>query len=63
VEHAVAHSFGGDPVPQAMVITGIVVAFAGTAMAVAPLMRYHALTGRTTFPPVAPPQSKGGDAP
>lgn len=28
-----------DPIPQAMVITGIVVAFAGTALAVAILMR------------------------
>ncbi|UFN48577.1 NADH-quinone oxidoreductase subunit K [Roseomonas sp. OT10] len=31
--------FGGDPVPQAMVITGLVVAFAATALAVALLLR------------------------
>lgn len=31
--------FLGDPVPQAMVITGIVVAFAATALAVALLLR------------------------
>jgi multicomponent Na+:H+ antiporter subunit C len=31
--------FTGDPVPQAMVITGIVVAFAASALAVALLLR------------------------
>ena len=31
--------FGGDPVPQALVITGIVVAFAATALAVALVTR------------------------
>jgi len=31
--------FGGDPVPQALVITGIVVAFSATALAVALLNR------------------------
>ena len=41
---AVAHrgaaaGFGGDPVPQALVITGLVVAFAATALAVALLLR------------------------
>jgi multicomponent Na+:H+ antiporter subunit C len=30
-----AAGFGGDPIPQALVITGIVVAFAATALAVA----------------------------
>ena len=34
-----AAGFGGDPVPQALVITGIVVAFAATALAVALLLR------------------------
>jgi multicomponent Na+:H+ antiporter subunit C len=34
-----AAGFGGDPVPQALVITGIVVAFASTALAVAFLLR------------------------
>jgi multicomponent Na+:H+ antiporter subunit C len=33
---------GGDPVPQAMVITGLVVAFSATALAVALLLRLHA---------------------
>ena len=34
-----AAGMGGDPVPQAMVITGIVVAFSATALAVALLLR------------------------
>ena len=34
-----AAGFGGDPVPQALVITGIVVAVAATALAVALLLR------------------------
>jgi len=39
-----------DPVPQAMVLTGIVVAVAATALALALLRRLHALTGRTQLP-------------
>ena len=35
-----------DPVPQAMVLTGIVVAVAATALALALVRRFHALTGR-----------------
>jgi multicomponent Na+:H+ antiporter subunit C len=35
-----------DPVPQAMVITGIVVAFSATALAVALLLRLFEETGR-----------------
>jgi multicomponent Na+:H+ antiporter subunit C len=31
--------FAGDPIPQALVITGIVVAFAATALAVALILR------------------------
>ena len=34
-----AAGFAGDPVPQAMVITGLVVAFAATALAVALVLR------------------------
>ena len=34
-----AAGFGGDPVPQALVITGIVVAFSATALAVTLLLR------------------------
>ena len=40
---------GGDPVPQALVITGIVVAFSATAMAVALVMRLYATTGAATL--------------
>lgn len=39
-----AAGFGADPVPQALVITGIVVAFSATAMAVALLLRLHDVT-------------------
>jgi len=41
--------FGGDPVPQALVITGLVVAFAATALAVALLLRLFQEIGRTTL--------------
>jgi multicomponent Na+:H+ antiporter subunit C len=34
-----AAGFGGDPVPQALLITGIVVAFSATALAVALVVR------------------------
>ncbi len=39
-----------DPVPQAMVLTGIVVAVAATALALALTRRLHALTGRLELP-------------
>ncbi|MBK6865002.1 MAG: NADH-quinone oxidoreductase subunit K [Ideonella sp.] len=39
-----------DPVPQAMVLTGIVVAVAATALALALVRRLHALTGRLELP-------------
>jgi multicomponent Na+:H+ antiporter subunit C len=41
--------FGGDPVPQALVITGIVVAFSATALAVALLLRLFEATGAATL--------------
>jgi multicomponent Na+:H+ antiporter subunit C len=44
-----AAGLGGDPVPQALVITGLVVAFAATALAVALLLRLFQATGRTTL--------------
>ncbi len=40
---------GGDPVPQALVITGIVVAFAATALAVALLLRLFEESGEATL--------------
>jgi len=39
----------GDPVPQALVITGIVVAFAATALAVALLVRLLEAAGSATL--------------
>ena len=44
-----AAGLGGDPVPQALVITGIVVAFSATALAVALLLRLHEAGGEATF--------------
>lgn len=39
-----------DPVPHAMVLTGIVVAVAATALALALVRRLHALTGHRQLP-------------
>jgi multicomponent Na+:H+ antiporter subunit C len=39
-----------DPVPQALIITGIVVAFSATALALALIARLGALTGRARLP-------------
>ena len=44
-----AAGFGGDPVPQALVITGIVVAFSATALAIALLLRLFRETGRANL--------------
>jgi multicomponent Na+:H+ antiporter subunit C len=54
--------FGGDPIPQALVITGMVVAFAATALAVALLLRLFAVAGSATLQapaesPALPPQA------
>lgn len=46
-----AAGLGGDPVPQALVITGIVVAFAATAMAIALLLRLFQESGQATLEP------------
>jgi multicomponent Na+:H+ antiporter subunit C len=46
-----AAGLGGDPVPQALVITGLVVAFAATALAIALLLRLFQETGRATLRP------------
>ena len=53
-----------DPVPQAMVITGIVVAFAASALAVALVLRLFDATGRATLRPDAwtKPPGDGADA-
>jgi multicomponent Na+:H+ antiporter subunit C len=41
--------FAADPVPQSMVITGIVVAFAASALAIALVLRLFEETGRVTL--------------
>jgi multicomponent Na+:H+ antiporter subunit C len=46
-----AAGLGGDPVPQALVITGIVVAFSATALAVALLLRLYRETGDVSLNP------------
>ena len=48
---------GGDPVPQALLITGIVVAFSATALAVALLLRLFDATGSVTLANEAPTES------
>lgn len=43
------HHGGPDPVPQALVLTGIVVAIAATALAVVLIRRYYHLSGLTSL--------------
>jgi multicomponent Na+:H+ antiporter subunit C len=45
---------GSDPVPQALIITGIVVALSATALVVALVVRHAGLGGGTTLPEDAP---------
>lgn len=52
-----ALGLGGDPVPQALLITGIVVAFSASALAVTLLLRLHDETGTTTLASDAPAPS------
>jgi multicomponent Na+:H+ antiporter subunit C len=54
-----AAGLGGDPIPQALVITGIVVAFAGSALAAALLLRLQQKAGKPTLHPDAPPPADG----
>jgi multicomponent Na+:H+ antiporter subunit C len=49
-----AAGFAADPIPQAMVITGIVVAFSATAVAVALLLRLFDTSGKATINPDDP---------
>ena len=53
------HGWGGDPVPQALLITGLVVAFSATALAVALLLRLHDEAGSATLAPDAPAADAG----
>lgn len=55
-----AAGLGGDPVPQAMVITGIVVAFSATALAVALSLRLVLVSGAATLEAEAEPSEKDG---
>jgi multicomponent Na+:H+ antiporter subunit C len=41
--------FGGDPIPQALIITGLVVAFAATALALAIALRLFQVSGSATL--------------
>jgi multicomponent Na+:H+ antiporter subunit C len=53
--------FGGDPVPQALLITGIVVAFSATALAVALLLRLHESSGTATLSDDVKPATANSD--
>ncbi len=55
-----AAGLGGDPVPQALVITGIVVAFSATAMAIALLLRLFQETGQASLDSDDPPNAGAG---
>lgn len=61
-----ALEWGGDPVPQALLITGLVVAFSATALAVALLLRLAHETGSATLAADAPEAARSdagaGDA-
>ncbi|MFO1157968.1 MAG: NADH-quinone oxidoreductase subunit K [Reyranellaceae bacterium] len=57
-----AAGFAADPVPQAMVITGIVVAFAATALAIGLILRLVATGGRPTLDPDDQPADEGEGA-
>ena len=55
-----ALGLGGDPVPQALVITAIVVAFSATAIAIALLLRLHAEEGSASIEESnSPPKDDG----
>ena len=53
-----AAGMGGDPVPQALLITGVVVAFSATALAVALVLRLFEVAGSATFTAEAPAQAQ-----
>lgn len=53
-----AAGVGNDPVPQALVITGVVVAFSATALAITLLLRLFDAAGSTTLDSLAPPSPR-----
>ncbi len=57
-----AGAMGADPVPQAMVITGLVVAFAATALGVALVVRLARETGSADRRAEEPTQAAGDGA-
>ena len=57
-----AAGMGNDPVPQALVITGVVVAFSATALAIALLLRLFQATGSTTLGNGAPPRAGSNES-
>jgi multicomponent Na+:H+ antiporter subunit C len=56
-----AAGFGGDPIPHALVITGMVVAFAATALAVALLLQLFQTSNSATLR--ADAASRASDSP
>jgi multicomponent Na+:H+ antiporter subunit C len=55
-----AFGFGGDPVPQALLITALVVAFSAAALAIALLLRLYDETGSVSVEADAPAGSGSG---
>jgi multicomponent Na+:H+ antiporter subunit C len=55
-----AVGWGGDPVPQALLITGLVVAFCATALALAVLLRLFEASGSATLDPDSDPGAGTG---
>jgi multicomponent Na+:H+ antiporter subunit C len=57
-----AAGLAADPVPHALVITGLVVAFAASALAIALILRLHEETGNASLAPdeSAPSGKDGG---
>ncbi|MFN4089956.1 MAG: NADH-quinone oxidoreductase subunit K [Alphaproteobacteria bacterium] len=51
-------ALGADPVPQALIITGIVVALSATALVAALVVRYAALSAEATLPEETPARTE-----
>ena len=65
---AIAHrgaavGWGGDPVPQALLITGLVVAFCATALAIGLLLRLFDAAGSVSLASEAPTEASTVDDP
>ena len=56
-----AAGFAGDPVPHGLLITGIVVAFSATALAIALLLRLFQATGSATIAGDHPAKAEAKD--